>query len=248
MKKVAIIPARYQSSRFPGKPLALILEKPMIQWVYENVSRTIGLADAYVATDNQSIYDCVTAFGGKALMTAADHICGTDRLAECIDILSLENDDIILNIQGDEPLIKEKMIMDLAGIFDDESVYAGTLKKRIENEEELNNPNVVKVVCDTNNDAIYFSRYPIPFERDGIKRTHYKHIGVYAYKAGFLKEFSKMNKMELELSESLEQLRIIENGYKIRVKETRWETIGVDSPQQISLVERYLQEVEGYKL
>lgn len=240
MKTIAIIPSRYGSTRFPGKPLALISGKPMIQWVYENVSKATFLNAVYVATDDQRIHDCVVNFGGKALMTAASHTCGTDRLAECADILVLDDEDIVLNIQGDEPLINPEMVQDLYSTFNDPSVYMGTLKKRIVDENELENPNVVKVITDINNDAIYFSRYCIPFERDGKKADHYKHIGAYGYKVWFLKKYSKMEKTELEKTESLEQLRVIENGLKIRVKETKYQTVGVDTPEQIELVEKEL--------
>lgn len=244
MKTVAIIPARYQSSRFPGKPLALILEKPMIQWVYENVNKVTHLDGVYVATDDLRIYDTVVAFGGQVLMTALSHTCGTDRLAECAKILQLDDEDIVLNIQGDEPLIRPEMVVDLASTFDSDNVYMGTLKKMIEEDEELYNPNVVKVSTDVNDDAIYFSRYTIPYEHDGKRRNHYKHIGAYGYKKWFLMKFSSMDKTELELSESLEQLRVIENGYKIRVKETNWQTVGVDTAAQIPLVEKRLEKEE----
>lgn len=243
MKIVAIIPSRYASSRFPGKPLALILGKPMIQWVYENVRKAGILDSVYVATDDQRIQDCVESFGGEVLMTSSAHTCGTDRLAECVELLGLEDEDIVFNIQGDEPLVRPEMIMDLVGTFDSPSVYMGTLKKKIELEDELNNPNVVKVITDVYDNAIYFSRYTLPYERDGIGRTHYKHIGAYGYKTWFLKKFSKMPKTELELSESLEQLRVIENGLKIRVKETTWQTLGVDTPEQIVQVEEALVKV-----
>ncbi len=242
MKIIAIIPSRYGATRFPGKPLALISGKPMIQWVYENVNKVEKLDGVYVATDDQRILGCVEGFGGKALMTSSTHTCGTDRLAECAEILKLDDDDIVLNIQGDEPLINSQMIMDLYSIFEDSNVYMGTLKKLIENEDELNNPNVVKVINDINGDAIYFSRFCLPYERDGEKKSHFKHIGVYGYKTWFLKKYSKMDKTELEKSESLEQLRVIENGLKIRVKETMYQTIGVDTPEQIELVEKKLRE------
>lgn len=241
MKTIAIIPSRYQSSRFPGKPLALIAGKPMIQWVYENVSKVGALDAVYVATDDLRIYDTVQGFDGKAIMTSSEHTCGTDRLAECATILNLKDEDIILNIQGDEPLIRPEMVIDLLSNFDSDSVYMGTLMKRIENYEEIRNPNVVKVITDVNSYAIYFSRYSIPFERDGIKRTHYKHIGAYGYKKWFLMKFSNLNKTELEVAESLEQLRVIESGFKIHVKETDWQTIGVDTPEQIALVENELR-------
>jgi len=222
--------------------LATIGGKPMIQWVYENVKRVSCLKDVYVATDDQRIFDVVFGFEGKVLMTSAGHTCGTDRLAECADILNLDSDDIVLNIQGDEPLIRPEMVLDLISIFDDDSVYMGTLKKKIEDESEITNPNVVKVISDINGDAIYFSRYSIPYERDGKHRTHFKHVGTYGYKVWFLKKYSKMLKTELELAESLEQLRVIENGLKIRVKETDWQTIGVDTPEQIALVENLLSK------
>jgi len=244
MKRVAIIPSRYGSSRFPGKPLAHIAGKPMIQWVYENVCKADFLDAVYVATDDERIYECVKGFGGQALMTAATHTCGTDRLAECAETLNLADEDIVLNIQGDEPLIKPEMVADLASTFDDATAYMGTLKKLIENTDELENPNVVKVVTDVKGDAIYFSRHAVPYERDGVKRRHFKHIGVYGYKTWFLKKYSKMEKTELEIAESLEQLRVIENGYKIRVKETMWQTVGVDTPEQIAEVERELEKAD----
>ncbi len=243
MKVIAIIPSRYGSSRFPGKPLAMIAGKPMIQWVYENVSRAEFLDEVYVATDDERIFDCVTAFGGRALMTASTHTCGTDRLAECAEILKLEDEDIVLNIQGDEPLINPQMVKDLYSNFEDSEVYMGTLKKLIEEEEELDNPNVVKVINDINDYAIYFSRYCLPYERDGKKATHYKHVGAYGYKTWFLKKYSKMAKTPLEISESLEQLRVLENGMKIKIKETKYQTIGVDTPEQIELVEKELEKM-----
>ena len=245
MKTIAIIPARYASSRFPGKPLALISGKPMIQWVYENVLKANFLDAVYVATDDIRIYNCVIAFGGQALMTADTHTCGTDRLAECADILELDDNDLVLNIQGDEPLIKPEMIADLYSCFDDESVYMGTLKKKIEDKEELDNPNVVKVINDINDNGIYFSRFCLPYERDGKLVIHYKHIGAYGYKVWFLKTYSKLLKTPLEKSESLEQLRVIENGYKIRVKETKYQTVGVDTPEQIAQVEEELRKVDN---
>lgn len=244
MKTIAIIPSRYGSSRFPGKPLAMIAGKPMIQWVYENVSKAAFLDAVYVATDDQRIFDCVEGFGGRALMTSDKHTCGTDRLAECAEILMLEDEDIILNIQGDEPLINPQMVKDLYSNFDDMDVYMGTLKKLIKEDDELDNPNVVKVINDVNGYAIYFSRYCIPFERDGKKTNHYKHVGAYGYKTWFLKKYSKMEKTSLEISESLEQLRVIENGMKIKVKETEYQTIGVDTPEQIALVENQLARGE----
>lgn len=241
MKKfIAIIPSRYHSSRFPGKPLAHILGKPMIQWVYENVKKAEYLDEVYVATDDTRIYHTVENFGGRALMTSADHVCGTDRIAECAELLKLAEEDVILNIQGDEPLINPQMILDLVSVFNSDEVYMGTLKKRIENTEEIDNSNVVKIVTDVFDNAIYFSRFCIPFERGGHSIPHYKHIGVYGYKKWFLSKFSLMEKTPMESVESLEQLRVIEHGFKIKVKETAYQTIGVDTPEQIRLVEEQL--------
>ncbi len=240
-RKIAIIPSRYGSSRFPGKPLAMIKGKPMIQHVYENVKKVIELDDVYVATDDERIFDEVISFGGKALMTSDKHTCGTDRLAECAQILNLEDEDIVLNIQGDEPLINKGMILDLLSCFEKEDVYMGTLKKEITIEEELNNSNVVKVICDMNEDAIYFSRFCIPYERDNKRAKHFKHIGAYGYKKWFLIKYSDMEKTGLEIAESLEQLRVLENGYKIRVKETQFQTVGVDTPEQLLQVEKLME-------
>ena len=242
LKIVAIIPSRYGSSRFPGKPLALIKGKPMIQWVYEHVNEVKSVSEAYVATDDQRIFDAVASFGGKAIMTSDKHTCGTDRIAECVDILGLDDDVVVLNIQGDEPLIRKEMVEDLIGCFDSPDVYMGTLKRIIDNKEELNNPNVVKVITDLNDYAIYFSRYCLPYERDGISAVHYKHIGAYGYRTKFLKRYSNMPKTALEVAESLEQLRVLENGYKIRVKETAYQTLGVDTPEQLEQVEKYMEE------
>lgn len=245
MKIVAIIPSRYQSSRFPGKPLAQICGKPMIQHVYENVKKVAALDAVYVATDDDRIYEAVEAFGGQVLMTSDKHTCGTDRLAECADILNLNDDVLVLNIQGDEPMIRQEMVQDLIDAFDSDDVYMGTLKKAIDQEEEIGNPNVVKVITNVQGNAIYFSRYPIPFERDGKKAKHYKHIGVYGYKTWFLKHYSKMEKTGLEIAESLEQLRVIERGYQIRVNETKYQTVGVDTPEQLAQVEALMEAQNG---
>lgn len=240
MKIIAIIPSRYGSSRFPGKPLAKINGKPMIQHVYENVRKVEQIDEVYVATDDERIYSTVVEFGGKALMTSDKHTCGTDRLAECAQILKLQDDDLVLNIQGDEPLIRKEMILDLISCFEKNEVYMGTLKKKILEKEELDNPNVVKVISDINDYALYFSRFCIPYERDKFSSLHYKHIGVYGYKTWFLLKFSMMAKTPLEKSESLEQLRVLENGYKIKVKETEYQTVGVDTPEQLAQVEKIL--------
>ena len=245
MKKIiAIIPSRYGSSRFPGKPLAKILDKPMIQWVYERVSSVSEISDVYVATDDSRIYDVVVGFGGKAIMTG-ECACGTDRIYQAAcnisggDYDSLDAD-IILNIQGDEPSIKIEMIEDLISAFEDSSVQMATLKKEISSDEDENNPNMVKVTTDANGDAIYFSRSAIPYNRDNNDVSYYKHIGVYGYTRDMLKTFVNWDRTSLEVAENLEQLRAVENGVKIRTIDTKHQSIGVDLPEHIELVEKEL--------
>lgn len=239
MKIISIIPARYQSSRFPGKPLVTILGKPMIQWVYEKVSSVSEIADVYVATDDERIFNVVTEFGGKAIMTG-ECACGSDRVYQACEKIDA---DIILNIQGDEPSIKTEMIRDLISAFNDSEVEMATLKKEIKPEEDVNNPNMVKVLTNVNDNAMYFSRSAIPYNRDNVEGVkHYKHIGVYGYKKDFLKKFVNMPQSSFEKAESLEQLRALENGYKIRVVETKHQSIGVDLPEHIALVEEELKK------
>lgn len=239
MKKiVAVIPARYQSSRFPGKPLALIVGKPMIEHVYTGVRTVKDISDVIVATDNTKIFDTVIAFGGKAVMTD-ECSCGTERVYEAIKDMDC---DVVLNIQGDEPLIRSEMIQEVINAFSDEDVYMATLKKKIELQKDVDNPNNVKVITDVNNNAIYFSRYPIPYNRDGRNVNYYKHLGVYGYTKTFLEKYVKMPRTELEMIESLEQLRVLENGYDIKVMETEYESIGVDAPEDIELVEREMKK------
>jgi 3-deoxy-manno-octulosonate cytidylyltransferase (CMP-KDO synthetase) len=239
---IAIIPARYESRRFPGKPMALINGKPMIQWVYERVSNAQKVSETYVATDDERILDCVRGFNGKAVMTSAKHESGSDRLAECAEILKLKENDIILNIQGDEPLIQEIMIQELISTMTDPKIYMGTLKEKIINIDDIKNPNIVKVITDVNGNAIYFSRYPIPYNRNDLKDiVYYRHVGVYAYRAFFLKKYTQLPKARLEMAESLEQLRALENGYKIRVTKTQCSSIGVDTAEQIKQVEEIMR-------
>ena len=241
-KKIAIIPASYQSSRFPGKPLALICGKPMIQWVYERTENTSCLDEVYVATDDDRIKKCVEDFGGKCLMTSLNHESGTDRLAECVQILELQDTDIVLNIQGDEPLIEEQMIMDLLSTMN-QNEDMGTLKELIISQDDVENTNIVKVVTDLQDNALYFSRYPIPYNRRNVSDIkYYRHVGVYAYRVSFLKKFAKMPKSEYETIECLEQLRALENGYKIKVKITNSSSMGVDVPEQIEQMEQKILE------
>ena len=238
MKFIGIIPARYQSTRFPGKPLAMIHNKPMIQWVYENVSESLD--QVCVATDDDRIAEAVKDFGGKVVRTLASHQSGTDRCAEAARLLVGELDfDIVINIQGDEPFIKPEQIELLKSCFDDEDVQIATLVKKIESGEEIFNQNRPKVVLDKNNNALYFSRSPIPFVR-GIetsewieKNNFWAHIGMYGFKADVLQQLTQLQQGKLELVESLEQLRWLENGYKIRAAETETQSVGIDTPEDL---------------
>ena len=241
MKITAVIPARYESSRFPGKPLVEINNQPMIEHVYKRVEKTDVIDQVIVATDDRRIAEAIKNFGGKVEMTSSEHKSGTDRIAEVAQKI---NSDIIVNVQGDEPLIKPVMIEQLVKPFKgNEELLMTTLKKRIDDLNEINNPNVVKVVTDDNNFALYFSRATIPYQRKdhGGKVDYYKHIGVYAFRRDFLLEYSKMNESRLEKIESLEQLRVLENGYKIKVVETVFDTVGVDTPEDLSYVKELIQ-------
>jgi len=227
---VAVLPSRYQSSRFPGKPLAMIAGKIMIQRVYEQVKQAEGINRVVVATDDERIYDAVNRFHGEAVMTG-NCSCGTVRVYEAIKNYPC---DLVINVQGDEPLIKPEMINELIEAFNDDNVAMATLCKEITEIVDINNPNIVKVVRDKSDNALYFSRYPIPFNRDersGVK--YFKHIGIYGYIKDFLKEYVQMEKTSLEMAENLEQLRVLESGYKIKVKETTYDSIGVDTPEDI---------------
>lgn len=241
MKRIAaVMPARYHSSRFPGKPLALIAGKPMIQRVYEQVKQVKDINEAIVATDDDRIYDAVLNFNGKAVMTG-ECSCGTERVYEAVKDHPY---DIVINIQGDEPLIKPEMINELIAVFEDEDVQMATLCKEITEIADIDNPNVVKVVRDNNDDALYFSRHPIPFNRDRLSDVKYfKHIGIYGYKKEFLKKYVRAEKSLLETAENLEQLRVLESGYKIRAKETVYDSIGVDTPKDILKIEDELKGV-----
>lgn len=237
MKFIGIIPARYESTRFPGKPLAMIKDKPMIQWVYENASK--ALDEVYVATDDTRIFKAVEAFGGKVVTTLATHQSGTDRCAEAAKKLSATiNFDVVVNIQGDEPFIQPEQIELLKSCFNSDAEIA-TLVKKIDSTEELFNPNRSKVVINETDDALYFSRSPIPFvrgtdEKDwATKNNFWAHIGMYAFKTDVLQKITQLKQGKLELAESLEQLRWLENGYKIKTAETTTQTIGIDTPQDL---------------
>ena len=237
MKILGIIPSRYASTRFSGKSLADIAGKSMVQRVVEQVLKSTLITDVVVATDDQRIYDHVSSFGGEACITNTDHQSGTDR---CIEALQLQKEsyDYVINIQGDEPFIQPEQIDLLANLLDGETQLA-TLVKPIEQSEQLFDPNVVKAVKGINGDAIYFSRNPIPFQRnksqgDWLKNhTYYKHIGIYAYRTDILEQITQLPISSLEKAESLEQLRWIENGYQIKTAITHHESIGIDTPEDL---------------
>lgn len=244
MKILALIPARYGSSRFPGKPLAIVHGKPMIQRVYEQTVK--AFPNACVATDDERIYNAVKAFGGKAVMTSSSHNSGTDRCFEALNNYMQESGeefDVVINVQGDEPYIHPQQLIQLGQCFEDPSVELATLVKRIKDKEELFNHNSPKVIIDKDHNAIYFSRTPIPFPRDievtdgyVASTTLFRHIGLYGYKRETLAKICAMPQSFLEKTEKLEQLRWIENGLKIRVAETTYETHAIDTPQDLELI------------
>ena len=238
MRITAIIPARYSSTRFEGKPLALINGTPMVQLVYERVKTCSRIDRTIVATDDKRIFKAVEGFNGEAVLTSPLHRSGTDRLAEVAERLET---DIIVNIQGDEPLIEPEMISQVvAPHLKDPGIPMSTLKVKINDEKEIQNPNVVKVVTDLNGYALYFSRFPIPFQRDTKDHSYFNHIGMYGYKRDFLLKFAGLEPGRLEMAERLEQLRALEHGYKIKVVQTEYDTIGVDTPEDIIRVEEAL--------
>ncbi|MDD7318231.1 MAG: 3-deoxy-manno-octulosonate cytidylyltransferase [Prevotella sp.] len=246
MKFAAIIPARFASTRFPGKPLAMLGGKPIIQRVCEQVAKAIK--DVYVATDNEKIFNAVESFGGKAVMTSPDHRSGTDRIKEAVETLGIDAD-VIINVQGDEPFIKAEQIATVCRCFDDAGTQIATLGKHFDKEqgfEMLENPNSPKIVVDNNGYAMYFSRSIIPFVR-GVDSNDWlasfpflKHIGLYAYRTEVLREITALPQSSLEIAESLEQLRWLQNGYKIKVGTTNVETIGIDTPEDLKRAEAFL--------
>ncbi|MBI5676209.1 MAG: 3-deoxy-manno-octulosonate cytidylyltransferase [Nitrospirae bacterium] len=255
-RAVAIIPARYNSTRFPGKPLALLRRKPVIQHVFEKVKNARLVDTVLVATDDERIYNTVTEFGGKAVMTSDAHSTGTDRVAEAAKDIDC---DIVVNIQGDEPFIKPEMVDDLVNMLaDDKRALMGTLAKRITDSKEIFSPDVVKVVMDNEGFAMYFSRAPIPWHRDEFSKFQdsdfkagngqpatgiievYKHIGIYGYRKDTLLSLSTMEENALEKLEKLEQLRALGSGIKIKVKETDYDTFGIDTVEDLRNAEEYL--------
>lgn len=248
LRFIVIIPARYASTRFPAKPLALLGGKPVIQRVYEQVSGVVS--DVVVATDDERIYEAVEAFGGRVVMTSTNHNSGTDRCWEAYQKQG-EEYDVVINVQGDEPFIAHSQLRAIMDCFNDETTDIATLVKPFTEEdgiEALENPNSPKVVLDKQSRAIYFSRSVIPYLR-GVEReewlkkhTYYKHIGMYAFRADVLKQVTSLEQSPLELAESLEQLRWLENGYKIGVGISDVETVGIDTPEDLQKAEEFLKK------
>jgi 3-deoxy-manno-octulosonate cytidylyltransferase (CMP-KDO synthetase) len=240
MAAIVIIPARYDSTRFPGKPLYPLRGMPVIRHVYENSKRSRLADDVIVATDSETIFEKVLSFGGKAAMTDRNHRSGTDRIAE---VARSTDCDIIVNVQGDEPLIRSEMIDDVISLLEDKRASIGTLIKKIDDLQEITDPNVVKIVFDNQGFALYFSRAQIPFRAPHSELSapdYYKHIGIYSYRRDILLTLAGMEQTGLERVEKLEQLRALENGMKIKIRETFFETYGVDTPEDIERVEKCL--------
>lgn len=244
MKFIGIIPARYASTRFPGKPLALLGGKPVIQHVYEKVAAV--LEAAYVATDDERIYDVVKSFGGQVVMTRTDHKSGTDRIEEAIEKIGGDWD-VVVNVQGDEPFVAKSQLDTICHCFDDPTTQIATLGKPFESMEAVQNPNSPKIVVDNMGFAMYFSRSVIPYVRGKEKSswlTHYpflKHLGIYAYRKDVLRQVTQLPQSSLEIAESLEQLRWLQNGFKIKVGTTDVETVGIDTPQDLERAEEFLK-------
>ena len=244
MKFIGIIPARFASTRFPGKPLAMLGGKTVIQRVYEQVCGVLD--DAYVATDDERILQAVESYGGKAVMTSPDHKSGTDRIEEAACTIRTDAD-VIINVQGDEPFIRRSQLETVKGLFDDPQVQIGTLGKPFETMEAVENPNSPKIICDLRGYAMYFSRSVIPFIRGKAREkwlqsfTFLKHIGLYAYRRDVLSAITRLPQSPLELAESLEQLRWLQNGYRIKVGLTDVETVGIDTPDDLARAEAFLK-------
>lgn len=239
MKIIGVIPARYKSSRFPGKPLTDICGRPMIYWVYQQAKKVKEFYEVYVATDDERIREACEAHDMKVIMTSDQHQTGSDRVAE---VAQKVEGDLFVNVQGDEPVIDPEMIRQVISLFtEDESVYFGSLKKEITDPEEIRASSTVKVVTDNNGDAMYFSRSVIPSNlKDGRLARVFRHVGIYAYKKDFLLKFAAMEQTELELGEGIEPLRAMQRGYKMRLKETEYTSIGVDLPEHVAQVEKII--------
>ncbi|MBP5540136.1 MAG: 3-deoxy-manno-octulosonate cytidylyltransferase [Bacteroidales bacterium] len=249
MTTLAIIPARYASTRFPGKPLALLCGKPVIQWVWERVSAVGAVTEAVVATDDRRILEAVESIGGRAMMTSDQHRSGTDRCGEVLKALEAEGRryDVVVNVQGDEPFVEARQLESLLENFASPETEIASLMTPIKDWEELQSPNNVKVVCNLRHEALYFSRQPIPHLRGAdlkewpARQTYYKHVGIYAFRAEVLKRVVALPPSALEGSENLEQLRWLDNGYRIRMSVTDHTNIGIDTPEDLALAERKLK-------
>ena len=242
MDVIGVIPARYSSSRFEGKVLADIGGKPMVQHVWERAKQAKILDDLIIACDDERIASSAEAFGAKVVMTSRDHSCGTDRIIEVVNPIDVK---VVVNIQADEPLIHPIMIETLArALLDDSKVCMATLSKKIENDTEISDPHVVKVVVDKDNFALYFSRAPIPcyaHNTEVAQKSYYKHIGLYSYTKDFLFVYKNLPVSNLERIERLEQLRVLEEGFRIKVIPTKYETIGVDTPADLERLKEHLR-------
>ena len=245
MKFIGIIPARYASTRFPGKPLAMLGGKTVIQRVYEQVCGTLD--EAYVATDDERIFAAVEAFGGRAVMTRSDHQSGTDRIEEAAQKIGTTAD-VIINVQGDEPFVQRSQLETLMHLFDDPQTQIGTIGKPFETMQAVENPNSPKIVCDVRGYALYFSRSVIPYVRDKSQplspQSFLKHLGLYAYRREVLHQITQLPQSPLELAERLEQLRWLQNGYRIKVGLTDVETVGIDTPDDLQRAEAFLRGLD----
>jgi len=243
MDVIGVIPARYSSTRFEGKVLADILGKPMLQHVWERAREALLLDDLIIACDHELVAKAAADFGAKAVITSKAHVSGTDRIVEVINPIDVR---VVINIQADEPLIHPTMIDNLArALLEDNSICMATIMKKIEDTTSLNDPNVVKVVVDKNNFAIYFSRSPIPFHAPNSEvkdPAYYKHIGLYGYTKDFLFTYKNLPVSNLEKIERLEQLRVLEEGFRIKVIETKYDTVGVDVPEDLEKVKEYFRK------
>jgi 3-deoxy-manno-octulosonate cytidylyltransferase (CMP-KDO synthetase) len=241
MEAIGVIPARYSSTRFAGKVLVDICGKPMIQHVWERAKKALLLDEVIIACDEERVFSVARNFGANCVMTAKGHLSGSDRITEVIGPMDVK---VVVNIQADEPLIESLMIDSLVEELQrDDSIYIATIIKQIENPQEINNTNIVKVVVDKNNFALYFSRAPIPFKTEGSKIkpvVYYKHIGIYAYTKDFLFTYKNIPTSSLESAEKLEQLRVLEEGFRIKVIETKFDTMGVDTPEDLEKVRQIL--------
>ncbi len=246
MKAACIIPARFQSTRFPGKPLAEIQGYPMVRWVYERALAADVFESVLIATDDDRIVAAVDTFGGRAVMTPSDLPSGTDRVAFVAENMDV---DVIINLQGDEPLVRHELLRELYRVFENDDVLMATPVKRVSSGEELFNPNLVRVVVDKNGDALYFTRAVIPFNRDEDEKDRWpdhfgylQHIGIYAYRKDFLLKVANLPESNLEKIEKLEQLRVLEHGFPIRTVMTDYDSMSVDTPEDLVKLKNYIQK------